>query len=265
MCLRASREIVSAPRAARLDGRGRGGFARRRRVSRELGPPPPRAPQIQSVEDALEELTAAETVMGYRPRAGAEPVQATKTLRLQRLPHILTLHLMRYEFGGASGPGAAKVSRPAGACTGALPHQPPPHPLGCAARVAEGKPLPPHPCTPPTPATPRPLRKVTKRVAFGQRLTIRGQWTTPDSRERGAVFELVATVSHRGAVATSGHYTADVLHSSGRCGAWACQGWHGEEGAWALARPWGRRLPGSPCALKSPPPQKPVCAQVAAV
>lgn len=66
-------------------------------------------PQIQSVVDALEDLTAAETVAGYRPFPGSQPVSATKTLRLQTLPYLLTLHLMRFEFGGSAGDGANKV------------------------------------------------------------------------------------------------------------------------------------------------------------
>ncbi|KAL6774158.1 hypothetical protein ACKKBG_A23965 [Auxenochlorella protothecoides x Auxenochlorella symbiontica] len=122
-------------------------------------------PGIQSVVDALEDLTAAETVAGYRPFPGSQPVSATKTLRLQTLPYLLTLHLMRFEFGGSAGDGANKVG---------------------------------------------------KRVSFEPYITIKGQWLTSDSGDHGALYKLIATVSHRGAESSSGHYTADVLHPSGR-------------------------------------------------
>lgn len=64
--------------------------------------------QVQSIEDALDELTACETVSGYRPSPTSAPTTATKTLRIKSLPHLLTLHLMRFEFGTTTG--ANKVS-----------------------------------------------------------------------------------------------------------------------------------------------------------
>ncbi len=49
--------------------------------------------------DALDELTASEAVHDYKPSDRAPPTTATKTLRLQKLPGILILHLVRFEFG----------------------------------------------------------------------------------------------------------------------------------------------------------------------
>ena len=57
----------------------------------------PNPPQVHSVEDALEQLTAAETISGYRPTESAAPVEASKALRLQRLPPLLVLYLMRFD------------------------------------------------------------------------------------------------------------------------------------------------------------------------
>lgn len=59
--------------------------------------------------------------------------------------------------------------------------------------------------------------QVGKRVSFEPYITIKGQWLTSDSGDHGALYKLIATVSHRGAESSSGHYTADVLHPSGRC------------------------------------------------
>lgn len=121
-------------------------------------------PAVRSVEDALDELTAAETVTGYRPARDAAPTTASKTLRIKSLPHLLTLHLMRYEFGSDTG-----------------------------------------------------ANKVAKRVTFQPRLVISPRWLAAGSKEpKNAVFELIATVTHKGALSSSGHYTADVRHPSGR-------------------------------------------------
>lgn len=54
-------------------------------------------PQVKSVEDALEELTAGESISGYKPQDDAAPTNATKTVRLQRLPPLLVLFLMRFD------------------------------------------------------------------------------------------------------------------------------------------------------------------------
>jgi ubiquitin carboxyl-terminal hydrolase 10 len=65
---------------------------------------------VRSVGDALDELTAAETLHDYKPSDGAEPTLATKTERFQRLPHLLVLHLMRFEYNGRS----SKVNKAVG-------------------------------------------------------------------------------------------------------------------------------------------------------
>lgn len=57
---------------------------------------------IRSVTDALDALTAAEMLPDYKPSDNAAPTMATKTERFQRLPHVLVLHLMRFEFNGRS-------------------------------------------------------------------------------------------------------------------------------------------------------------------
>ena len=53
--------------------------------------------QVRSVDDALDLLTASESISGYKPQDGAEPTSATKTVRLQRLPPVLVLFLMRFD------------------------------------------------------------------------------------------------------------------------------------------------------------------------
>jgi ubiquitin carboxyl-terminal hydrolase 10 len=59
---------------------------------------------IRSVGDALDALTASETLPDYRPTDGAAPTIATKTERFLRLPQLLVLHIMRFEYhGGRSG------------------------------------------------------------------------------------------------------------------------------------------------------------------
>lgn len=52
---------------------------------------------VRSVEDALEELTAGDSISGYRPQDHLAPTNATKTVRLQRLPPLLVLFLMRFD------------------------------------------------------------------------------------------------------------------------------------------------------------------------
>lgn len=49
------------------------------------------------MEDALEELTASESISGYKPQDHLAPTNATKTVRLQRLPPLLVLFLMRFD------------------------------------------------------------------------------------------------------------------------------------------------------------------------
>ncbi|KAI7836053.1 hypothetical protein COHA_010084 [Chlorella ohadii] len=52
---------------------------------------------VKMVEDALDELTGPETISGYRPQDHLPPMDATKALRLQRLPPLLVLYLMRFD------------------------------------------------------------------------------------------------------------------------------------------------------------------------
>jgi hypothetical protein len=49
------------------------------------------------VDDALDLLTASESISGYKPQDNAEPTSASKTVRLQRLPPVLVLFLMRFD------------------------------------------------------------------------------------------------------------------------------------------------------------------------
>lgn len=51
------------------------------------------------MEDAIDDLTDAEIIPGYRPPNQASRVTATKTLRIEALPPMLVLHLMRFDFG----------------------------------------------------------------------------------------------------------------------------------------------------------------------
>ena len=58
--------------------------------------------------DALDALTHGEMLYDYKPAGKSEPTTATKTMLLLKLPHIMVLHLMRFDFGSA---GSAKVRR----------------------------------------------------------------------------------------------------------------------------------------------------------
>lgn len=116
---------------------------------------------IRCIDDALEALTAPETLDDYKPSANSEPQQAVKTERFQQLPDILVLHLMRFQFTGRSA-------------------------------------------------------KVNKFVGFDTHLQMRSAWLASGSTDRGAVFDLVATVTHHGKSISSGHYTADVVQPDGK-------------------------------------------------
>lgn len=59
--------------------------------------------RILSIEDALDAYTSSEHVSGYKPREDSEPCEASKSLRFERLPKVLLLHLMRFEYTGSSG------------------------------------------------------------------------------------------------------------------------------------------------------------------
>lgn len=52
---------------------------------------------MRSVDDALDFLTATEAISGYKPQETSAPVDATKAVRLQRLPNLLVLFLMRFD------------------------------------------------------------------------------------------------------------------------------------------------------------------------
>lgn len=57
----------------------------------------PRCLQVKSVDDALDLLTATESISGYKPQDTSAPTEATKVVRLQRLPPLLVLFLMRFD------------------------------------------------------------------------------------------------------------------------------------------------------------------------
>lgn len=59
-------------------------------------------------------------------------------------------------------------------------------------------------------------QKIGKHVGFGPRLKMNARWLAGDSRDRGAEYDLVATVTHHGKTIASGHYTADVRQPDGR-------------------------------------------------
>lgn len=119
------------------------------------------ADAVKTISDAIEELTAAETIAGYKPTSDSTPREAAKMERFSHLPNLLVLHLMRFQFTGRSA-------------------------------------------------------KVNKFVAFEPKLPIRTAWLAQGSKERGVVYELVATVTHHGKSIGSGHYTADVVQPDGR-------------------------------------------------
>lgn len=116
---------------------------------------------IRSVGDALDALTASEVISGYRPTKHSPPQEATKSERILKLPNVLILHLMRFQFSGSSS-------------------------------------------------------KLNKFVAFDKKLVVRPSWLASGCTQRNSVYKLVATISHHGKAISSGHFTADVLQSSGK-------------------------------------------------
>ena len=58
--------------------------------------------------------------------------------------------------------------------------------------------------------------QVSKPIAFDPKLVMHPRWLDSASKDRGAEYELVATVSHHGKGSGSGHYTADVLQPDRR-------------------------------------------------
>lgn len=75
-------------------------------------------------------------------------------------------------------------------------------------------PLTPHSFLPNTASRPCAVQ-VSKSVSFEARLAMRSSWLSRSSRDRGAEYQLVATVSHHGRGTGAGHYTADVLQPNG--------------------------------------------------
>jgi ubiquitin C-terminal hydrolase len=59
--------------------------------------------------------------------------------------------------------------------------------------------------------------KINRQITFDPQISPRGSWLDGCcSKERGAQYELVATVTHHGKNIGNGHYTADVMQSDGR-------------------------------------------------
>jgi len=64
---------------------------------------------VRSIDDALDVLTASETIHGYRVKGVNEAVEAEKSIKLSKLPQVLVLHLMRFSFGVQ---GSSKLHHP---------------------------------------------------------------------------------------------------------------------------------------------------------
>ncbi|KAJ7535792.1 hypothetical protein O6H91_12G046100 [Diphasiastrum complanatum] len=64
---------------------------------------------VHSVEDALKLFAAPESLEGYKSTGKAEVVTASKSVKIQALPKVLILHLMRFSFGAR---GTGKVNKP---------------------------------------------------------------------------------------------------------------------------------------------------------
>jgi ubiquitin carboxyl-terminal hydrolase 10 len=59
--------------------------------------------------------------------------------------------------------------------------------------------------------------KINRQIIFDPQISPRGSWLDGScSKERGAQYELVATVTHHGKNIGNGHYTSDVMQSDGR-------------------------------------------------
>lgn len=59
-------------------------------------------PSIETLEGAIDSLTATETISGYRPRGHDHPCDASKSEKFNSLPKILVFHLMRFQFTGST-------------------------------------------------------------------------------------------------------------------------------------------------------------------
>ena len=96
-----------------------------------------------------------------------------------------------------------------------------------------------------------------KHVGFGPRLKMNTRWLAGDSRDRGAEYELVATVTHHGKTIGAGHYTADVKQPGDKCaggGAGRLRGAWAGEGAAAAAGAACRAVCGAPAPTRLPLP-----------
>jgi ubiquitin carboxyl-terminal hydrolase 10 len=58
--------------------------------------------------------------------------------------------------------------------------------------------------------------KISKYIAFEPRLAMKSSWMATGTPDRGAVYNLVATVTHHGKTISRGHYTADVVQQDGK-------------------------------------------------
>lgn len=59
-------------------------------------------PNIETLEGAIDILTATETISGYRPRGQDQACDASKAEKFNSLPTILAFHLMRFQFTGST-------------------------------------------------------------------------------------------------------------------------------------------------------------------
>ncbi|CAM6116974.1 unnamed protein product [Calypogeia fissa] len=66
---------------------------------------------VHSVEDALRFFAAPESLEGYKPSTAkvGEVVSASKSVKIQTLPRVLILHLMRFSYGSG---GSSKLHKP---------------------------------------------------------------------------------------------------------------------------------------------------------
>lgn len=57
---------------------------------------------VETLEGAIDALTAPETISGYRPRGQHHTCDASKAERFNSLPTLLAFHLMRFQFTGST-------------------------------------------------------------------------------------------------------------------------------------------------------------------